>query len=294
MKFVQGQGVNLPASLSEMWECCLHMVVSVQNYNKFKTKNLFNYITFTGKESFKMRISGIILVLAALLLAGCAGPGMQANNELTATRQILNEAKTNKLDKQCPEEFKEAMRAHKEAVALYRKCKCQEALDMARDAMAKAKALCPAVPVPPPAPCPEPLDSDGDGILDSADQCPNTPRGADVNSVGCWIVKGLRFDFDSAVVKPEYYPLLERVAEILRDNPSLRVEIQGHTDSIGPEEYNMQLSQKRAQAVADYLASHGISADRMTVVGVGEADPVAGNDTEEGRAKNRRVQIKPL
>ncbi len=241
-----------------------------------------------------MRILGSVLVLAALLLTGCAGPGMQANNEITQTRQVLNDAAVNKLDKQCPEEYKAAMKAHMEAVALYRKCKCQKALDMARDALAKAQALCPEVPAAPPAPCPEPLDSDGDGILDSADQCPNTPRGADVNSVGCWIVKGLRFDFNSAEVKPEYHPLLERVADILRENPSLRIEIQGHTDSIGPEDYNMKLSERRAQAVADYLASHGISADRMEVVGVGEADPVASNDTEEGRARNRRVQIKPL
>ncbi len=270
------------------------MVISMQNYREFNIKNPLKCITFTGKESFKMRISGIILVLVALLLAGCAGPGMQANNELATTRQVLNEAKVNNLDKQCPEEFKAAMSAHQEAVALYRKCKCQQALDMARDALAKAKALCPAVPVPPPAPCPEPLDSDGDGILDSADQCPNTPRGADVNSVGCWIVKGLRFDFNSAVVKPEYYPLLDRVADILKENPGLRVEIQGHTDSIGPEEYNMQLSKRRAQAVADYLAGQGIGSDLMTVEGIGEADPVASNDTEDGRARNRRVQIKPL
>lgn len=241
-----------------------------------------------------MRVFGIVLTLGALLLAGCAGPGMQANNEITATRQVLNTATANKLNKQCPEEYKAALKAHKEAVALYRKCRCQEALDMARDALAKAKALCPSMPAPAPMPCPEPRDSDGDGILDSVDQCPNTPSGAEVNSVGCWIVKGLRFDFDSAVIKPEYYALLDNVAQVLKNNPSLTVEIQGHTDSIGPEDYNKQLSLRRAQAVADYLASHGIDASRLRVSGVGEADPVASNDTEEGRARNRRVQIMPI
>ncbi len=240
-----------------------------------------------------MRVLGIVMILGALVLTGCAGPGMQANNEITATRQVLNQATANKLNKKCPKEYKEALKAHKEAVALYRKCKCQKALDMARLALAKAQALCPEAPAP--MPCPEqPMDSDGDGILDSADQCPNTPRGADVNSVGCWVVKGLRFDFNSAEIKPQYYPLLDRVAQILKDNPSLRVEIQGHTDSIGSEEYNQKLSLRRAQAVADYLASHGIQADRMRVTGFGESDPVASNDTEEGRAKNRRVQIKPM
>ncbi len=243
-----------------------------------------------------MRITGIILVLVSLLLSGCAGPGMQANNEMTATRQVLNEAAANKLDKQCPEEYKAALKAHREAVALYRKCKCQNALDKAREALAMAKSLCPAAPAPAAVPCvPQtPSDSDGDGILDCADQCPNTPKDADVNSVGCWIVKGLHFDFDKAEVKPEYHPLLERVAQILRENPSLRIEIQGHTDSTGPHEYNVRLSERRAQAVADYLSSHGINADRMSVTGVGEADPVASNDTEEGRAKNRRVQIMPI
>ncbi len=242
-----------------------------------------------------MRILGTLLVLTALLLAGCAGPGMQANNEITATRQVLNQAKANKLNKHCPQEYKAALEAHKQAVALYRTCKCEKALDMAKDALAKAKALCPQAPAPPRViPCPQPLDSDGDGILDPADQCPNTPKDADVNSVGCWVVKGLRFDFDSAKIKSEYYPLLDRVADILQANPSLKVEIQGHTDSIGSAEYNMALSKRRAQAVADYLASHGISADRLTVVGMGESQPIASNDTEEGRARNRRVQIKPM
>ncbi len=243
-----------------------------------------------------MRIIGTVLVLSALVLAGCAGPGMQANNELTKTREVLNEAQANKLNKECPEEYKAAMKAHKEAVELYRKCKCQKALDKAKEALEMANALCPAVeePAPAPAPCPPPLDSDGDGILDSADQCPNTPQGAEVNSVGCWIVKGLRFAFDSSVIKPCYHPLLDRVAEILRDNPSLRIEIQGHTDNIGSHEYNVMLSKRRAQAVADYLAAHGISPDRMTVEGFGETRPVASNDTEDGRARNRRVQIKPI
>ncbi len=238
-----------------------------------------------------MRIIGTVLVLSALVLAGCAGPGMQANEEMTKTRKVLNEARANKLHKECPEEYKAAMKAHKEAVALYRKCKCQKALDKAREALEKANALCPAAEE---AAAPTPLDSDGDGILDNADQCPDTPQGADVNSVGCWIVKGLRFAFDSAVIPPCYYPLLDRVAEILKNNPSLKIEIQGHTDNVGSHDYNIMLSKRRAQAVTDYLARHGISPDRMTVQGFGETRPVASNDTEDGRSKNRRVQIRPI
>jgi len=167
----------------------------------------------------------------------------------------------------------------------------------AKEAYNKAKALCP--PVPCPAACKKPVpaapcDSDGDGVIDSKDRCPNTPKGAKVNKVGCWIVKGLLFDFNKADIKPQYYKALDEVIAVLKANPGMKVEIQGHTDNIGSAAYNMKLSQRRAQAVANYLISHGVAASRLTVKGYGFSRPVASNDTPEGRALNRRVQIKPI
>jgi OmpA-OmpF porin, OOP family len=132
-------------------------------------------------------------------------------------------------------------------------------------------------------------DSDGDGVPDSRDKCPNTPKGAKVDVDGCWAYHGVFFDFDKATVKAEYKPLFDNAVEVMNLNPGLEVEIQGHTDSVGPESYNMGLSIRRAQAVKDYMVAHGIAASRLTVKGFGESDPARSNDTEEGRAYNRRV-----
>ena len=86
---------------------------------------------------------------------------------------------------------------------------------------------------PVPAPTPVRKDSDGDGVYDDEDQCPGTPAGARVNSVGCWVLENVLFDFDKAVIKPEAYPLLDEVVVILKKNPDMTVELQGHTDNIG-------------------------------------------------------------
>jgi len=148
-------------------------------------------------------------------------------------------------------------------------------------------------PAPAPAPAPGRKDSDGDGVYDDEDQCPGTPAGARVNSVGCWVLENVLFDFDKAVIKPEAYPLLNEVVAILEKNPNMSVELQGHTDNIGSQEYNMGLSLRRANAVADHLESKGISSDRLTTKGFGFSKPVALNGTEFGRSLNRRVELHP-
>jgi OOP family OmpA-OmpF porin len=138
-----------------------------------------------------------------------------------------------------------------------------------------------------------PLDSDGDGVPDYLDQCPGTPQGVRVNSVGCWIVGVPLFDFDKFEIKPEYYPVLDEVVRAMMENPGMTVEIQGHTDGIGTEAYNQILSEKRANAVKAYLVDKGIDPDRLTALGFGKTRPIAPNDTAEGRAQNRRVQLNP-
>jgi OOP family OmpA-OmpF porin len=140
-----------------------------------------------------------------------------------------------------------------------------------------------------------PIDSDGDGVADHLDQCPDTPEGATVNSVGCWAFEGtVLFGFDRYDIRAEAYPLLDEVVSILERNPGMEVEIQGHTDSIGDAAYNQGLSEKRAKAIMDYLASHGIASYRLTAKGYGETQPIASNETEEDRAKNRRVQLRRI
>lgn len=138
-------------------------------------------------------------------------------------------------------------------------------------------------------------DKDGDGVKDSKDECPDTPKGAKVNEKGCWVLAGVLFDTGKATLKPEGMKELDKAAKVLKDNPDLKIEVQGHTDNVGSKELNMKLSDKRAKTVMDYLATKsGIEASRMTSKGYGFDKPAAPNTTEAGKAKNRRVQLNPV
>jgi OOP family OmpA-OmpF porin len=153
-------------------------------------------------------------------------------------------------------------------------------------------------PAPKPTPmaaAPIPLDSDKDGVPDNLDQCPNTPLGATVDARGCWTYAAkVLFDLNSAEVKSEAYPMLNESVLILKQNPNLKVQIDGHADSTGAAEYNMTLSEKRAQGVKDFFVSRGIDPNRLTTKGFGITKPAASNKTKEGRAKNRRVELTPV
>ena len=135
-------------------------------------------------------------------------------------------------------------------------------------------------------------DTDGDGVTDDKDQCPNTPVGATVDARGCWSFETVvLFDFDSTEIKSEAHPILNEASDILKINPEINVKIDGHTDNIGTFNYNMKLSKRRAKAVMKYFTSKGVDTKRLTVKGFGLTMPVASNDTKEGRAKNRRVEL---
>jgi len=141
--------------------------------------------------------------------------------------------------------------------------------------------------------CPILDDSDNDGIYDDKDQCADTPAGVEVNVFGCWVVN-LRFDTGNSNVKPSMYKELNKVVTILKNYPHLKIEIQGHTDNVGKELYNSKLSLTRARAVMNYLIKKGISKKRLQAYGYGHAKPIASNDTPEGRALNRRVQLQTV
>lgn len=152
-------------------------------------------------------------------------------------------------------------------------------------------------PPPPPPPPPGPGDSDRDGVADGSDQCANTPAGSAVDSRGCpplqqtTVLEGLEFETDSAVINPETYTILDRAVLLIRDYPSVRMEIQGHTDTEGSDQHNQVLSQQRAESVMQYMIEHGIPADRLVARGYGETSPRASNQTPEGRAQNRRIEL---
>ncbi len=153
-----------------------------------------------------------------------------------------------------------------------------------------------APPPPPPPAAPANPDLDGDGVLNEKDKCPNTRPGAVVDLDGCEVeavisLEGVHFEFDKATLTPEAMTILDKAAGLLEKQEKVVVEVAGHTDSVGSEEYNQKLSERRAIAVKDYLESKGITATRLTARGYGEAQPLASNDTDAGRALNRRVEL---
>jgi outer membrane protein OmpA-like peptidoglycan-associated protein len=147
-----------------------------------------------------------------------------------------------------------------------------------------------------------PVDSDGDGVFDGPDACPNTPAGARVDARGCLVqleLQNVEFEFNSFdLARSARAYLAELAGQIVQQadpEGTSRLELRGFTDSVGAEAYNERLSQRRAEAVRDFLLSTSMEMekfiDRLDAVGYGEADPVASNDTEEGQARNRRVEL---
>ena len=104
----------------------------------------------------------------------------------------------------------------------------------------------------------------------------------------------MNFEFDRAQVRAVAAVVLDEAARILRENADVRISVDGHTDATGPEAYNQTLSERRAKAVKSYLVENGVRADRLSTRGYGESNPIASNDTREGRELNRRVELKVL
>jgi len=141
-------------------------------------------------------------------------------------------------------------------------------------------------------------DGDGDGIPDGTDKCPATPKGTRVDNTGCpfnkeLLLQGVKFATDSAVILPESLPVLEGASATLKRYPEVNIEVAGYTDSRGSDTHNQKLSERRAQAVLEYLKDSGVT-NTLTAIGFGEKDPIASNDTEDGRRQNRRVVLHAL
>lgn len=130
-----------------------------------------------------------------------------------------------------------------------------------------ANAICKPPPPPPPPPLPPPTAK--------------------------IILRGVHFDFDRSTIRAVDAPVLDEAASTLKSNPGMTVHVNGYCDAIGSERYNLKLSERRAQAVVDYLEKEGIPANRLAAQGFGKTNFVASNDTKEGRAENRRVELVP-
>lgn len=146
-------------------------------------------------------------------------------------------------------------------------------------------------------PAPE-ADADRDGVLDGRDKCPDTPRSYAVDADGCPIPEDevarielmVNFDFDRSEVKSEYFSEIEEVADFMAQFPDIDIELEGHTDSRGTAAYNQNLSERRVAAVRQVMINRfKVQASRVSVSGLGESKPIAKNETDAGRAQNRRV-----
>ncbi|MEZ4219820.1 MAG: OmpA family protein [Polyangiaceae bacterium] len=189
---------------------------------------------------------------------------------------------------------------------------CPAGADRDGDGIPDAADACPDVPedkdgVEDTDGCPED-DADNDGILDTEDKCPTEPgpRSDIAEKNGCpsltrvtedgevALLEPIQFEYNKATIKKASYPILDEIVTLMKSRPKLRIGVYGHTDDRGNDNYNLRLSKQRAAACMDYLANKGIARNRLESEGFGETKPIASNATDEGRAKNRRVEFKIL
>ncbi len=137
-------------------------------------------------------------------------------------------------------------------------------------------------------------DGDTPAIIDQAGAAGTIPGSAEEAAGKSFVIQAsdILFEFDKAIIKKAYYPILDKWVVFFLENPQVTAEVHGHTDSTGPAPYNQKLSERRAGSVMNYLVDHGVEQDRLTAKGFGERLPVAPNTTPEGRQKNRRVEMK--
>ena len=229
-----------------------------------------------------IRLAGFAASLFSVsMIFGCAHyevnnghggiPGIFIRTEMQDADRSVESARQAGKDKICPEEFKQAENAKNNAYDVFRACHTEEGVALAKQATAMANALCPprpvaAAPVVAPAVAPPPTHYK---------YCVNLK---------------IEFDIDRAVIRPEYRGEVARVGDFMKKYPSTTAVIEGHTDNVGSESYNMELSQRRAQSVVDDLVQNfGIDPSRLSAKGYGFSRPIADNATEAGRQQNRRI-----
>ena len=215
----------------------------------------------------------IFLIGAAIFLAGC-GARLDPifSPHVKAADRAIENARQRGVDKQDPAKFKALVKLRDDAEKTYMVCEYYKAVDMTKQVAQRADALkgLPKVAVKPPA-APKPVKA-------------ATPKPLKLGLV--------RFDFDRYTIKSEFHSVLDQVVFALKNTPGLRMVIEGHADSVGTLSYNKKLSENRANVVVNYLVKKGVSRDRLSTVGWGEESPTTLNDTEKGRAMNRRVEFK--
>jgi outer membrane protein OmpA-like peptidoglycan-associated protein len=257
----------------------------------------------------KKELTGLVILCFLLALTGLTGcakdtyfgvrnKAIGAPDEFAATEAAIEKAERSPGAQYAPEKIAKARELGKKGVKTYWGCRTKEAKAMLAEArgLAREAELAQAPPKPTPAPVavapakPKPKPAPAKVVPPPAPK----PVAVPPRPARVIVLQGANFGFDSAKLTAETRGILDEQAAVLEKEPGVRVEIAGHTDSIGPEEYNRELSERRAKAVEDYLISKGISTQRLEPVGYGKSRPIASNDTKEGRAQNRRVEFNVL
>ncbi len=230
----------------------------------------------------------VIAVLSMSMMGGCAGKERRPEyrsgyayypTALVQADRALDKARTEGKDRECPAEFAALKERVDESYEVYMGCRTQEAIDMAREALVRIKALCPAKPVAEIKPAPEP-------VLEPVTAAEPTPE-----LYKYCVTLHLDFDIDKADIKPQFHDDIARVGDFMKKYPATTATIEGHTDDVGSPEYNMALSQRRAESVVNYLVDNfGIERSRLHAKGYGLTRPIADNATNEGRQQNRRIE----
>jgi outer membrane protein OmpA-like peptidoglycan-associated protein len=242
----------------------------------------------------------VIAVFSISLMVGCSGmekrPAYRSGylyypTALVNADRALDEARMAGKDRECPAEFNALKDMVDKAYEVYMACHTQEAIDMAQEAIGKIKALCPArpraemkpepKPEPKPVPRPEPK-----------------PEPKVVEKV--ILLEDVHFDLDKSTLTKEAQTILKRNIQVLKENPNMKIVIQGHTSAIATEEYNQKLSERRAKSVEEFLVKEGgIAPDRLSEIGYGETrleKPEPNPELKESEAAqtNRRVIFKTI
>ena len=232
---------------------------------------------------------------------GVADRAVGVPAEFGETEAAIAQAEQSQGAKYCPEKIVRAKELAKKGAETYWACRTDEAMGLFADArrLAKEAEGCqppppPPKPAPPPPPAPPkpspPPPPPPPPRPPTPAPPPSIPPPPPVPKQPISF-HSVYFDFDKSTLKPEAVAELDRAAKIMLDNPDVTLELQGNTDSVGTDSYNMKLGERRAKAVLDYLKSKGVAANRLKTMSFGESKPEASNKTAEGRTENRRVDL---
>ena len=250
----------------------------------------------------------IVLSLLVVLtsLTGCGknayfgvrNKALEAPKEFAETEAAIDKAEKSPGAQYAPDKIAKARDLGKKGVETYWACRTKEAMAMLAEArgLAQQAALAKAPPKPAPAPMAAAAPPKPKPAPAKVAPAPPQPKPVAVAPPPKRIIiyQKPTFGFDSAELSPEAQTVLDEQAVVMEKDPKLQLIITGYTDSIGPEEYNQGLSERRANAAKEYLVSKGVAADRLKAMGYGETRPIASNDTKEGRAQNRRIELIPI